>query len=72
MGMFAKWTQIYFAELVTGGEISNISEALKQKDSEIAALKSSKTMRIGNVIAAPVRIAKTVKRNAAKRLRSLR
>ena len=72
MGIFTKWTQIYFTELMTHGESVNTPDALKRRDTEIAALKSSKAMKIGNAIASPIRAAKVVKHKASRRLKRLR
>lgn len=69
MGMFIKWTQFYFASLVRGDSSAGNLEALKRKDAEIMALKNSKTMRAGMIIAKPIHIAKKVKHEVAKRLK---
>jgi glycosyltransferase involved in cell wall biosynthesis len=69
MGLFAKWTQIYFAELMDNSGSSNPLGVIKSKDDEIAALKNSRAMKIGNAIVKPLRKAKAAKQKLAKHLK---
>lgn len=67
MGTFVKWTQFYFAELM---ESATFSGGINPKDAEIAALKNSIPMRLGNTLIKPARVARDAKRKLAKHLKN--
>lgn len=69
MGMFAEWTQIFFAELAQNGELAGGLELVKNKDAHIMALKNSKAMKIGTTVIKPAQMIKGATRKAAKRLK---
>lgn len=69
LGLFAEWTQFYFADLMQGGGSSSTFDVIKRKDAEIEALKNSKQMKIGNAIARPLRTARKIKHRLEKKLK---
>jgi len=70
MGIYVKWTQFYFADLMQGGNATSGIESIKQKDAEIEALKNSKSMKVGNALLNPLRKAKRLKHKLAKNLKN--
>lgn len=70
LSMFAKWTQLYFTELIEGGVPINGRGTLQRKDAEIAALLNSKTMKVGNAVVKPLRVARSIKHKLAKHLKN--